>query len=179
MNPFFDLNQRILQQDTESIEIREDIYFYQYKDPALSAWDTKEPIEHRYRAYKETPEGYWIVPDYDYHNTTVNTRHKKWIKKQSEFDHTPRKLFAYRNKQNALYSYYRKKLEHLRHLEAKHNQILSIVRKVEAEAGFWGAQRPQIRQIENYLDHYTVRPLKPLERKRPTTEFIGDKDFLL
>jgi len=158
------------------IEIREEIYFYRYQDPCSGSYNA-EPIENRYRAYRETPEGYWIVPDYHYHTNEVNTRYKKWIKKQLEHNITPRKLFAYRSKQDALYSYYRKKLEHLRHLEAKHSQIKSIVRRIESQENFFGIQRPAITSLNEYIA--IKKELEPLKKERPRKLFIEESEFVL
>ena len=80
MNNLFDINQRILQQDTAPMEVMEEIYFYKYSDPSVGSW-SNDPIEHRYRAYRETPKGYWVVPDYDWHPSRVNITRKKWLRK--------------------------------------------------------------------------------------------------
>jgi hypothetical protein len=109
------------------------IVFYRYKDPYIFSYYNTKPIKCKFIAYKETPKGYWIVPfhDYNFRTSEVNTRAKKWIKKPSEYDRTKRKRFAYRLEGDALYSYYRKKMEHLRHLENKCEQIKRIIKKVD------------------------------------------------
>ena len=100
-----DRNRFILYRDYVPNEMEEDILFYRYTDPYYS--NTDEPYLLTYKAYKETPQGYWIVPDHDHRGTEVDPRSRKWIKKISSHDRTPRKLFVYKNKEDALYSYYR------------------------------------------------------------------------
>ena len=174
------LNQ-IVEEDNQHVpmEMDEAIEFYSYHDPHIADYNNKEPHERRYIAYRETPKGYWIVPTYDCYGNIVNTRSKKWLRKQYPNDRTKRKLFAYRDKTDALYSYYRKKLEHLRHLERKHNHIKTIVRKLENQADFFGDQRPILSHIDDFLRHPASQPLKPLERQRPIHGFIEEQEFIV
>jgi hypothetical protein len=175
------VNERgVIHPDYVSIELQERVLFYQYKDPY---YDESEPMEYKFRAYKETPKGYWIVPSYDYYRiqNVVNTRSKRWIRKQYETDRTPRKLFAYQSKDDALYSYYRRKLEHLRHLETKHRHIKKIVKAIELKDGFFGRQRPIVHPVPFYelLHRRGDTGLTPLKKKRITDDFIEESEFAL
>jgi len=167
----YQANERMhIHNDYAYIELQEQVFFYQYKDPY---YDESEPIEYKFIAYKETPKGYWVVHSYDYYHiqNVVNTRSKKWIKKQDE-DNT-KKPFAYQSKDNALYSYYRRKLEHLRHLENKHRQIKRIIKDIELKDGFFGRQRPIVYPISS------DKVIIPLKRKRITGDFIDEKEFAI
>lgn len=174
------LNRRFYnQEDTADVEFFEEVYFYKYQDPAYT--DSDEPWIKKYRAYKETPEGYWIVPEHHHHMSWVQTNEKKWLRKQPNANRTRKKLFAYQSKDDAMYSYYRRKLEHLRHLESKHRQLKRIIRTIETQEQFFGTERPMIDDVKyllnDELNHY--RKLEPLERERPTKEFIEDCEFEL
>ena len=173
----YDLNNRILGEEyTALVEIQEEILFYQYKDPAYT--DQSGPWLNTFKAYRETPEGYWIARSHDFHGNLVNTRSKKWIRKQPNTRST-RKLFAYRTKQDALYSYYRKKLEHLRHLETKHRQIKRIVKDIEHKENFFGVHRPLLTHFIDTITNDYIKPLEPLKKERPKQGFIEESEFAL
>lgn len=177
MTNLYSLNQHLLEREYVPNEMEDEILFYQYKDPHYRNQDG--PWLNTYKAYRETPKGYWVVKDYDHHGDVVNTSHKKWIRKQDARDRTQKKLFAYRRKDDALYSYYRKKLEHLRYLEIKHNHLKTIVRRIENENDFFGTQRLQIDHIDRFIFRSSRRQLKPLERKRYKTDFIEEMEMEL
>lgn len=162
--------------ETEDVILMEEIMFYKYIDPYHSE---SEPVLKKYRAYRRTPEGYWIVPNRDHHITWVRNANKKWISRQDGTNTTRRKLFAYQNQDDALYSYYRRKLEHIRHVENKHRMLKRVIRTIEHRQNFFGAQRPI---ITNFFDHTRgdhILDLEPLEKERPKKEFIEERDFAI
>jgi hypothetical protein len=161
--------------DFGEVEVNEEIILYRYIDPDYGSYRPNEPLLRAYVVYKETPKGYWIVPSWDFHSldSPVNTRFKKWIKKQHENDIIERKLFAYINQKDALYSYYRKKLQHIMHLEYKHAHLKKIIRNIEQQEGFFGATRPnRTHLIEN-------NDIKPLKHIRPIKGFIEEDEFII
>lgn len=174
----YDLNDLIIRTEYIPNEIEEEIYFYRFHDPYYHG--ANEPVEEKYKAYKETPKGYWIIRDFDHHGDYVNPICKKWIRKQYETDRIPKKLFAYRNRPDALYSYYRKKLEHMRHLERKHNQLKHIVRRLEHTEQFFGRERPMITNVNEFLSGNGIRRIiKPLNEKRIKPDFIDEMEMEL
>lgn len=147
------------------------IYFYKFIDPHYR--ESLEPIKRMWRAYRRTPKGFWIVPDYDVHGTGVDETRKRWIGINSQ----TKNRFAFPDEQEALYSYYRRKLQHLRHIEAKHSHIKRIVREIENNHGIFGRYRPIMTNIDFFMA--PTRDLEPLKRERLPDGFLEEGDFEL
>lgn len=153
-------------------EMEEEIHFYSFTDPFK---DSIEPILHTWIAYKETPKGYWIVPDYHYYGEYITSTLKKWIQKEYAHHIHYKKRFAYQNKEDALYSYYRRKLQHIRYVSEKHNQLKYIIRRIENMHGFFGAGRPICERVD---DSYSGK-IQPLKDLRPIHDFINEDEMLV
>lgn len=98
--------------------------------------------------------------------------------KNDQYASRHRKRFAHQTVEDALYSYYRKKLEHMRHLERKHSQLKTIVRKIETDHNIFGTERPIMDNIEDFFPRMrTSRNLEPLRRKRIIEEFINEVEM--
>lgn len=136
-------------------------FLYRYKDPYIGY----NPILVQFRVLKETPKGYWIY-DRDYDKN-------RWSSKKGK------KKYAYLNKEDALYAYYRKKLEHLRHLENKHDQIKAIVRNIEREHEIFGAHRPMVNRLNEISNILVGTKLEPLKKVRPRKEFIEEGEMIV
>lgn len=150
------------------------IYFYKFIDPHYN--ESLDPIKREWRAYKETPKGYWIVPVYDVYGQGVDLTKKRWIAKE----HQTTGQFAYAEESEALYSYYRRKLEHLRHLERKHIQLKAIVRKIENDNDIFGEHRPLLQDIRHIRRMMHRRDtVKPLKRKRILDDFIDEMEMVI
>lgn len=154
-------------------EMEEVIKFYSFRDPY--SYDEFNPVMNIWVAYKETPKGYWIVPDYHYYGEYVTSTLRKWIQKEYSPTTAHKKKFAYRNKDDALCSYYRRKLEHIRYVAIRHSHIKCIIRRIENKHGFFGHTRPAFDKIDESCFAY----LTPLNKERPAEDFINDSEFML
>lgn len=104
--------------------------FYRY-DIAYTHLNNVEIALHKFDLLKETPQGYWIVPNLRWHSLEAKEKHKRWIHKVS------RKRFAYPTKEEALYSFIMRKKKQIiyckrdmRNAEA----ALNIARKIELKS---------------------------------------------
>jgi hypothetical protein len=143
-------------------------YYYEYRNLRVDKWI----------AYKETPKGYWIVPNYHFFETFVDPCNRKWILKDRHYVRRRKKRFAYETPEEALYSYYRRKLRHIEHLEQKHFQLKKIIRDIEQNENVFGALRPRASEMR-WLNEMRESELKPLRIKRPVNDFINESEFTL
>lgn len=84
---------------------------------------------HRYSKYyylrefeliKETEKGYWIQE-----TKKGKILKKKWVRKNEK------KEYAYKTHSEALYAYYRRKKEHIRHVNRNFHRIRRVIEDVE------------------------------------------------
>lgn len=115
--------------------------FYRYYN------QNSDVILEQFKLLKETPAGYWIIPEYqDPVEAMVNFRdawYRKWISK------TSRKRFAYPTKEEALVSFKMRKQKQIPILEAqlecaKETLKIAEIMDVNTEERVWTIQKPSL-----------------------------------
>jgi len=101
---------------------------YRYDDSYYS--NNYAPFLRKFRVIKETPKGYWIKEgetDGDFAFGEYEIQKEKWVSKHTKF--------VFKNKKDAMYSYYRRKLAHRKFLTLKHRKVNAILNYLDREEG--------------------------------------------
>jgi len=104
--------------------------FYRY-DIAYNLQNGVELVLYKYDLLKETPQGYWIVPDLRWHSLADKSKHKRWVHKVS------RKRFAYPTKKEALNSFIIRKKKQIIYCKRdmrNAERALAIAEKINLES---------------------------------------------
>ena len=115
--------------------------FYRYYNQGADV------ILEKFKLFKETPAGYWIIPEYwsvaDEMTTSINERYNKWISK------TSRKRFAYPTKEEALESFKMRKQRQIPILKAQlecAKEALKVAENIDttSEERVWTIKTPSL-----------------------------------
>ena len=115
--------------------------FYRYYNSGVGV------ILEKFKLFKETPAGYWIIPEYwSVEEEMVeprNTRYNKWVSK------TSRKRFAYPTKEEALFSFKARKRRQIPILKAQlecTKEALKVAENIDttSEERVWTIKTPSL-----------------------------------